>query len=54
MYLDISLTIQNCHCFYLQWLSDEEALKERDHHGDKPAYGAVFPISQSIHHSEIP
>ncbi len=43
----------NCDVAHLQRLSDKETLKEGDHHGDKPAYGAVFPVRQPIHHGEV-
>ncbi len=46
------LTI-NCDVAHLQRLSDEETFKEGDHHGDKPAYRAVFPIGQPVHHGKI-
>lgn len=46
------LTI-NCNVTHLQRLSNKETLKEGDHHGDKPAYRAVFPVRQPIHHGEI-
>lgn len=38
---------------HLQRLSDKEALKERHDHGDEPAYRAVLPIGQPIHHGEV-
>lgn len=46
--------LTNCHVSHLQRLSNEETLKEGNHHGDKPANRAVFPIRQPIHHGEIP
>lgn len=51
--LSLYILTMNCDVAHLQRLSNKETLKEGDHHGDKPANRAVFPVRQSIHHGEI-
>lgn len=43
----------DCNVAHLQRLSDKQTLKEGDHHWDKPANRAVFPVRQPVHHGEI-
>lgn len=38
---------------YLEWLGDEDTLKERHHHGDQPAYGLLFPVGEPVHHGKV-